>query len=72
MSVVIDSEITSNGWNSTFNYISIHAYILPCFHQSKTITFLGSLLQCIGQKFCTNFIQIVISCIFQFFNNCLS
>ena len=41
-------------------YIYIHVYILPFFHQNKMITSLSSLLQCIGQKICTNFIQIVI------------
>ena len=41
-------------------YIYIHVFILPYFHQSKILTHLGSLLQCIGQTFCTNFIQIEI------------
>ena len=57
----------------------IHVYILPYmyFHWSKMITLLGSLLQCIGQKFYTNFIQIVIflyiiEFLFLCFNNCLS
>ena len=60
--------------NSAFNlYLHTSTY----FHQSKMITFLGSLLQCVGQNLCTNFIQIVIYlyillflCVC-FINNCL-
>ena len=44
--IQIDTEKTSSGWNPAINLI----YILPYFHQNKMIKFLGSLLQCIGQK----------------------
>ena len=50
-------------------YIYTHVYILPYFHQNKMIKFLGSLLQCIGQNVCTNFIEIVI---FFYFFVCVS
>ena len=43
----------------------IHGYFLPYFHQNKMIKFLGSLLQCIGQNFYTNFIEIYfLVCVF--------
>ena len=54
----ISHEKTSSGWNPAFNYFYIHTYILPYFNWSNMI--LGSLLQCIRQKICTNFIQEVI------------
>ena len=40
-----------------FIYIYIHAYIFPYFHQNKMFKFLGSLLQCIGQKNSVIFIE---------------
>ena len=48
-------------------YIYIHVYILPYFHQNKMFTFLGLLLQCIGQNICMNFIEIVIFLYFYYF-----
>ena len=41
-------------------YIYIHVHILRCFHQTNMVKYFGSLLQCIGQNVCTNFIEIVI------------
>ena len=56
----IDSEKMSSGWNPVFIFFYTHVYILPYFHWSKMITVLVSLLHCIEQHFCMNFIQVVI------------
>ena len=42
-------------------YYYIHVYIMPYFHWSKMIIFLGSLLQCIGQNF--NFLVLFYNCL---------
>ena len=54
-------------------YIHVHVYILPYLHQNKMIKIFGSLLQCIGQNFCMNFIECIFYRVFYFvFQCCLS
>ena len=52
--VRIDTEKTSSGWNPAFNLYLHTCIYFSYFHQNKMITFLGSLLQYIGQNVCKN------------------
>ena len=63
----IDSGRTSSGRNRLLIFIYIYLYLdffLPYLRHKLDViascNFLNSLLQCIGQNFCMNYIQIVV------------